>query len=189
MHRLKPLFCAGCAACLLLAGCSGPTASVSAAPAESDAAGSSQPEGTPGVGEVIGGADFAPAPGDAVDDSAQGKARITYNGNESTVRYVTSVSELPAYQELEQYDDAFFQDHGLVVVTESVSSGSIDVDIDSIRDTDLGHSVVLYHSAPADDQAGTNDMVTWLLWAEVEPDLEGSWTVANPALTSDAVQY
>lgn len=190
MHRftLTSLVSAGCAVCLLLAGCSAPTASVSADPAGSDAASSSQPEGTPGVGDVIGGADFAPAAGDPVDDATQGKARITYNGNESTVRYVTSTSELPPYQELKKYDDDFFQDHGLVVVTESVASGSIDVDIDSIRDTDAGHSVVLYHSAPADDQAGTNDMVTWLLWAEVEPDLEGSWTVANPALTSDAVK-
>lgn len=191
MNGWKWTLAAGCALCLLLTGCrvQGNDPSAQSTSAGSSIQGDSQPEGTPGVGDVIGGSDFAPVQGDPVEESAQGKARITYNGNESTVRYVTSVSELPSYQQLSQYDDAFFQDHALVVVTESVSSGSVDVKIDSIRYTDTKNSVVLYHSALQDDQAGTNDMATWLLWAEVDRDIQGAWTVANPALTSDAETY
>lgn len=192
MNGWKWMLAAGCALCLLLTGCrvQGDAPSAQATPAASGSAqNESQPEGTPGVGNVVGGNDFAPAQGDPVEESARGKTRIAYNGNESTVRYITSASQLPLYQPLSQYDDAFFQDHALVVVTESVSSGSIEVEIDSIRYTDTRNSVVLYHSAPQDDQAGTNDMVTWLLWAEVERDIPGTWTVANPALTPDAEKY
>lgn len=192
MNSWKWTLAAGCALCLLLAGCrvQGDPSSAQAGPTGSGSIqDDSQPEGTPGVGNVVGGSDFAPVQGDPVEESARGKARITYNGNESTVRYVTSVSQLPPYQPLSQYDDAFFQDHALVVVTESVPSGSMDVEIDSIRYTDTKNSVVLYHSAPQDDQAGTNDMATWLLWAEVDRDIQGAWMVANPALASDAEKY
>ena len=175
MNVWKGILAAGCALGLLLTGCGvqGNDPSAQATPAGS---GSIQEELQPQV--TLG-----------VEISAQGSARLSYNGNESTVRYVTSVSELPSYQPLSQYDDAFFQDHALVVVTESVSSGSVDVKIDSICCTDTQNSVVLYHSAPQDDQAGTNDMATWLLWAEVDRDIQGAWTVANPALTSDAETY
>lgn len=189
MHPSKRIFAAGCALCLLLAGCSQPSQPQSLATASDSANASSQPTATPGVGNVIGGDDFAPAPGDAVDQESRGKLRITYNGNESTVRYITSVDQLPTYEEFQTYDEDYFQDHALVVVTESVSSGSVDVDIDSIRYADTGNQVVLYHSAPGDDAAGTGDMVTWLLWAEVDAGIEGTWTVSNPALPSDAVQY
>lgn len=190
MVPLKSLLSAGCVLCLLLSGCSQPSQTPSPGTAASDSANtSSQPTSTPGVGNVIGGDDFAPIPGDAVDEEARGKLRITYNGNESSVHYITSVDQLPAYEELKEYDEDYFQDHALVVVTESVSSGSVDVEIDSIRQTDTGNQVVLYHSAPGDDQAGTADMATWLLWAEVDAGIEGTWTVSNPALSSDAVKY
>lgn len=189
MVRMKSLLSAGCALCLLLAGCSQPNQTQSLGTASDSANASSQPTTTPGVGNVIGGDDFAPVPGDAVDQESRGKLRITYNGNESSVRYVTSVDQLPTYEELQKYDEDYFQDHALVVVTESVSSGSVDVEIDSIRYTDTVNQVVLYHSAPGDDAAGTGDMATWLLWAEVDADLEGTWTVSNPALPSDAVTH
>lgn len=186
MNVWKGILAAGCALGLLLTGCGvqGNDPSAQATPAGS---GSIQEELQPQI--TLGVGDSALVQGEPVEISAQGSARLTYNGNESTVRYVTSVSELPSYQPLSQYDDAFFQDHALVVVTESVSSGSVDVKIDSICCTDTQNGVVLYHSAPQDDQAGTNDMATWLLWAEVDRDIQGAWTVANPALTSDAETY
>ena len=115
MVPLKSLLSAGCVLCLLLSGCSQPSQTTSPGTAVSDSANtSSQPTSTPGVGNVIGGDDFAPIPGDAVDEEARGKLRITYNGNESSVHYITSVDQLPAYEELKEYFGntviAFFTD-------------------------------------------------------------------------------
>ena len=53
------------------------------------------------------------------------RLRLTYNGNVSSALYVTSAAQLPDYPELSAYDDAFFKDHALVLVQESVSSGSV----------------------------------------------------------------
>ena len=48
------------------------------------------------------------------------RLRLTYNGNVSSALYVTSAAQLPDYPELSAYDDAFFKDHALVLVQESV---------------------------------------------------------------------
>lgn len=112
-----------------------------------------------------------------------GCVRIPYQGNVSSVRYVTSVEELPDNEALAAYDEAFFEAKALVVVKESVSSGSVQVGIASIENG----VVTLSHEMPGD--AGTADMATWLLWAEVEKDLDCSWSVANPALESDTVTH
>lgn len=192
MRSLFFVLCAGCSICLL-AGCAKQPSSVSVssvpAPSSQTTLAPSQSQSDPGVGVVIGGDDFAPAQGDPVDDDAKGAVRIPYEGNESTVRYITSASQLPDNEELAGYDDAYFQQNALVLVTESVNSGSIEVAIDSIRQTDRGSEVVLYHSRPEESQATTDDMATWLLWAEVETGKEGIWTVANPALPNTAVKY
>ena len=111
------------------------------------------------------------------------RLRLTYNGNVSSALYVTSAAQLPDYPELSAYDDAFFKDHALVLVQESVSSGSVEVGIESVSLKDDHTAVVtLTHQGPGEEQVGTADMATWLLWTEVDTGLEDyQWTVANPA--------
>lgn len=201
-----------CVFCLTLFGCStlptsepnGESSSVSASAASSESpseasssapsepsasAGSSavspeEPE-APGAGAVVPGSEFAPAAGEPVSQDKQGKTRITYSGNESSVRYVTSAADLPGYSGLEQYDDAYFEEHALLLVTESMTSGSVEVGIESVSVTDTVGTVTLYHGGPTIGKDNTDDMATWLLWAEVDAGLECRWTVANPALKSD----
>ena len=114
------------------------------------------------------------------------RLRLTYNGNVSSALYVTSAAQLPDYPELSAYDDAFFKDHALVLVQESVSSGSVEVGIESVSlKADHTAVVALTHQGPGEGQVGTADMATWLLWAEVDTGLgDYQWTVANPALES-----
>ena len=109
-----------------------------------------------------------------------GKLRITYTGSNSGVRYVTDPSQLPDYPELEGYDEAFFRDHSLLLVTETVTSGSINVEIQSIMVEDGMAVVTLDHKVPTG--VGTADMATWLLWVEVDAGLDLTWVLANPAL-------
>lgn len=119
------------------------------------------------------------------------RLRLTYNGNVSSALYVTSAAQLPDYPELSAYDDAFFKGHALVLVQESVSSGSVEVGIESVSlKADHAAVVTLTHQGPGEGQVGTADMATWLLWTEVDTGLEDyQWTVANPALESQLSQY
>ena len=119
------------------------------------------------------------------------RLRLTYNGNVSSALYVTSAAQLPDYPELSAYDDAFFKDHALVLVQESVSSGSVEVGIESVSlKADHTAVVALTHQGPGEGQVGPADMATWLLWTEVDTGLEDyQWTVANPALESQLSQY
>ena len=112
-----------------------------------------------------------------------GLVRVAYNGNISSIRYITSVDQLPVNDALSAYDEAYFETKALVVVLESVSSGSVKVGIESIENG----VVTLSHELTGD--VATADMATWLLWAEVEQGLEGQWTVANPAMESNTSAY
>ena len=134
----------------------------------------------PDFGDVVIGGDTS---GDPVE--VQGKERITYERNESAVRYVTSADQLPDWEALETYDDAYFETHALILVTQSVSSGSVDVSIKAIQKTETGYGVVLSYGDSRKDQVGTNDMATWLLWAETEQGQDGTWEIVNPALTPE----
>lgn len=116
-----------------------------------------------------------------------GRARISYTGNRSSVTYVTSPAGLPDNDALAQYDDAWFQDHALVLVVETVASGSVEIDISSILVEGGVASVTLSHELQGD--MGTSDMATWLIWAEVEKGLELQWAVANPAMDSGNSMY
>lgn len=116
-----------------------------------------------------------------------GKVRIPYNGNRSSIVYVTSAASLPDYEGLKSYDDTYFQEHALVLIVETVNSGSIDVDILSVDMDDSTATVTLSHTRSS--SVGTADMATWLIWVEVDSGLDYQWTIANPALKSDAVAY
>lgn len=141
-----------------------------------------------GTDVVVGSEDASNAVGGAIEITGVNKKRIPYTGNRSSVVYITSASELPSYSELAQYDDAYFEEYALVLVTETVSSGSMDVDILSVNINSTTATVTLYHEAPS-DAASTADMTTWLLWAEVEGGLDCQWVVENPALEPDTAAY
>lgn len=111
--------------------------------------------------------------------SNPGKQRIDYNGNVSAVRYVTKASQLPRIDAFSAYNDTWFQDHALVLVTETVTSGSIDITFDSITVTNAIAAVTLARKVP---ENFTTDMATWYVWAEVEAGLDLRWTVVNPAI-------
>lgn len=173
--------------CLALTGCQ------DTAPDSSDPSDTSTQDGTIQTDESTagtGGSDSS-KPNDQ-DESTQvgelqlgttGKIRVEYTGNRSSVIYVTSASALPDHAELSQYDEAWFADHALILVYETVTSGSVQVDIQSICLSDGIASVTLSHALPGD--AGTADMATWLLWAEVDTGLNCRWTVENPAVSSN----
>lgn len=122
--------------------------------------------------------------GTPVDIQNTGKLRITYTGDISAVRYITSVEELPKNEAFARYDEAYFQTHALVLVTETVGSGSVQVEIEAIHVDGEAASVTLSHQMPG--QAGTTDMATWLLWAEVESGMNYRWSVANSAVKNAA---
>lgn len=115
-----------------------------------------------------------------------GKLRIPFTTVRSGVRYVTDPSQLPDYPELEAYDEAYFRDHALLLVTETVTSGSVKVEIRSVAVENGIAAVTLDHEIPTG--LGTADMATWLLWAEVDAGLEFTWNLENPALKSQTEQ-
>lgn len=113
-----------------------------------------------------------------------GQVRVDYVGNLSSVRYITSVDRLPQYEALQGYDAAYFQEKALLIVMETVTSGSVQVGIQGI-DLD-GKTATVYLSHEPQGDVGTAVMTTWLIWAEVEAGLEYTWTVGNPAVESQA---
>lgn len=106
-----------------------------------------------------------------------GKLRISYNGAVCGVRYITDPAQLPDYPELEAYDAVYFQNHALLLVTETVTSGSTRVDIKSAVISQGRGVVSLAYEMP--DGLGTADMAAWLLWAEVEKGLDCDWVLEN----------
>ena len=116
--------------------------------------------------------------------SAAGAQRIEYKQNASSVRYVTRVEDLPPYEALDGYRTAeYFESKALLVVVDTVTSGSVKVSIESV-----GNGTVTLGKEMSGD-AGTADMATWLLWAEVEQGLTDTWTVTNPGVQSQLSTY
>ena len=112
-----------------------------------------------------------------------GCTRLPYSGNVSAVRYVTSPGDLPDIPEMQEYDDAWFREKALLLVTETVNNGSVRVEIGEIcLDGDTAF-VVLSREMQGD--VGTTVMTTWLVWAEVEQGLSCDWVVENPATIPD----
>lgn len=109
-----------------------------------------------------------------------GAVRISARGIVNSIRYITDASQLPDNQALKQYDDAYFQDHALVLIVETVGSGSTRVGIASIEIEDSAATVTLFHRLPGD--VATDDIAAWLLWAEVDAGLSCNWVVANHAM-------
>ena len=115
--------------------------------------------------------------GDPVDFANAGCQRVDYQGNRSFVRYVTGMEELPEEEVLQKYDAAFFETRALVIVYETVTSGSVKLELEKITVNADTASVFIRRTMAG--EIGTSDMATWLLWAEVEKDLAYSWEIAN----------
>lgn len=115
-----------------------------------------------------------------------GKLRIPYTINLSNAKYITSVDMLPDEECFAAYDEAYFRENALLIVTETVKSGSVDVKIESVKVDDNTASVKLTHTGAGG--IGTGDMAVWLLWAEVEKGLEYDWVVENPSIESNTSQ-
>lgn len=112
-----------------------------------------------------------------------GRVRLPYTRRRSDARCITSASQLPDVPELKAYDPEFFAGHALLLVTDTTASGSLPPILHT-ADITGGHGTVrLHRPLPARNQCVTQDMATWLLWAEVPAFWAVlSWTVANPAL-------
>lgn len=183
---MKKLICLLLSLLLLLTGCR------SAGPARSDAA--NQPSESETTQATEPSWDTGPSqdttvirPADAPVTMGQtGKLRIAYTGNRSGIRYITDPSQLPDYPELAGYDEAYFQERGLLLVTETVTSGSVNVQVQSIVVENGVAIVTLDHKLPTG--LGTTDMATWLLWVEVDAGLDLTWVLSDPALKPDAEQ-
>lgn len=104
--------------------------------------------------------------------------RIGYSGLRSNVVYVTSTAQLPKLEVFAKYDAEFFREHALVLVTDTVGSGSVRVGIERI--TVSGNTAYVTVSRNLPGEVGTSDMATWYIWAEVETGLSLQWKVTNP---------
>lgn len=193
--RALVLACVGC----LLSGCASasPTAEKpwkeEEPGIESDGSGADEEPAEENDGqkpEVLGpetGKETFPVEPEELSMIEQGSFRLTYDGNQSSVVYVTKAKQLENYiqqgaEELSRYDDAYFAKKALVLVVDTVKSGSVKVQIESITVTGEEALVTLSRRSP---QYGTNDMATWLLWCEAEQGLSQlAWSVTNPACDS-----
>ncbi len=108
-----------------------------------------------------------------------GSLRIGYTGIRCSAQYITDPSQLPDYEAFRKYDAAFFASSALLLITDTVGSGSTQISIDSVIIDGTTAAVTLRRTLPGD--VGTADMATWLLWAEVPAVLALNWKVANPA--------
>lgn len=114
-------------------------------------------------------------------------SRVAYTGIRSYVKYITSPQELPNEGQWQGFDDAFFEKHALLVVVETVNSGSVRLELESITVADGVASVSIKRSLSG--EVGTSDMATWMLWAQVEKGLDYTWTLANATELPQGEQY
>ena len=77
-------------------------------------------------------ADGSKLPGESLAFSNPGKARVPYTGIRSYAEYVTSPDQLPQEEVFKSYDQAYFENHALVLVMETVSSGSVQLELDGL---------------------------------------------------------
>lgn len=171
---MKKMFCMLLAALLLLAGCQAPASEnpddTTAPPTETQAPTTVPAETAPELVVTLPG-------GEGLAFANPGKVRIDYTGNRSYVKYITSPEELPEEEALAGFDAAFFERSALLIVVETVGSGSVKLEIESIQVSGGTASVSVKRSMSGD--VGTTDMATWLLWAEVDKGLDYEWTLKN----------
>ena len=192
---MKKWICTILALMLILAGCQAGGGATTSAPvttqAPTEATEEAAQESTfPTLAEsgmAIGGPVLGGPQGDQLAFENVGKARIQYQGNRSYVRYVTSVEELPPECTWEGYDEAYVQTKALLIVVETLNSGSVQVELESIQVKGDVASVSIRRTMTGD--VGTTDMATWIFWAEVEKGLSYTWTLANASQLPAGEKY
>lgn len=157
-------------AVLLLTGCQRPAVETTQVPTQAQI-----PESTPGV--TVPDVDQAKPQDGKLTFANPGKVRITYTGNASNIRYITSVDQLPDEEALAGYDEAFFENHALLIVVDTVSSGSVRLELEEIRVE--GKNAIVSLKRTMEGEIGTSDMATWMLWAEVEQGLDYTWQIKD----------
>ena len=140
------------------------------------------PEGTFNPGPVMGG-----AAGNELPFENAGKVRLTYTDHRSYVRYVTSVEDLPPEGSWTGYDETYFETKALLIVVETLTSGSVQVELEAIRME--GDTANVHIKRTMEGDVGTTDMATWMLWAEVEKDLDYTWTLVNATQLPEGEKY
>ena len=188
---MKKMICFILALMLVLAGCQA-SGGGTTPPAQTDAPTEENqlhlatvptlPEGTFNPGPVMGG-----AAGNELPFENAGKVRLTYTDYRSYVRYVTSVDQLPAEGSWTGYDAAYFETKALLIVVETLGSGSVQLDLEAIR-VDGGNASI-HIKRTMSGEVGTDDMATWMLWAEVEKDLDYTWTLVNATQLPEGEKY
>lgn len=128
-----------------------------------------------------------PQTGEALAFENAGKVRLNYDGNRSYVLYVTSVEQLPSGGSWTGYDAEYFETKALLIVVETLNSGSVQVDLESILVD--GDTAYVHIKRTMSGEVGTADMATWMLWAEVEADLELNWALANASQLPQGEKY
>jgi hypothetical protein len=193
--EMKKMICFVLACMMLLTGCQaaggGTTPpETTAAPTVSSAEGTQPqmstfptlPEGGFNPGPVLGGQE-----GDELPFENASKVRLNYEGNRSYVRYVTSVQDLPKEGSWTGYDESYFETKALLIVVETLNSGSVQVDMESILVNGNTAGISIKRTMSGD--VGTADMATWMLWAEVEKGLEYEWTLVNASQLPEGEKY
>ncbi len=112
-----------------------------------------------------------------------GTQNVKHSLDISQAKYITSVDDLPSYDALAEYDEAWFREHALLVILETVPGGKITIDIDSIKLDGSRADITLARGY--DGKLSTTTNVVWLVWAEVERDLHYTWNITNPTLESN----
>ena len=191
---MKKMICAILALMLLLAGCQAavtettpptqttPPTETNQPPETQETTFPTLPESGISTGPVMGQQD-----GLALAFENPGKVRLSYEGNRSYVLYVTSVDQLPAVGSWTGYDESYFETKALLIVVETLNSGSVQVDWESILVE--GDTAAIHIKRTMAGDVGTADMATWMLWAEVEAGLELNWVLANASQLPQGEKY
>lgn len=163
----KRIFALILAMCLLLAGC---------APAGQETQGSTHPSAGEETHE-------APDLGLKIAFTELGNINLTHSVNVSYAVYVTRAEDVPNYAQFSEFDEAWFENHALLLIYESVASRNVQVSVESILKDGETARITLAHETDA--SAGAALKVTKLVWLEVEQGLQFSWIIENPALPSE----
>ena len=172
---MKKMICVILALMLMLTGCQtavGETTPAAETTLPRETAVPTLPESGFNPGPVMGETE-----GEGLPFANAGKVRLSYTGNRSYVRYVTSVEDLPPEGSWTGYDEAYFETKALLIVVETLSSGSVQVDLESILVD--GDTATVNIKRTMEGDVGTADMATWMFWAEVEAGLDLNWVLAN----------
>ena len=185
---MKKMICVLLVLMLVLAGCQSPvgettpSSETAPAPETQETTIPTLPESGFSTGPVMGQQD-----GLALAFENPGKVRLTYDGNRSYVLYVTSVEQLPKEGSWTGYDESYFETKALLIVVETLNSGSVQVDWESILVE--GDTANIHIKRTMAGEVGTTDMATWMLWAEVEAGLELNWVLANASQLPQGEKY